>query len=98
MHVDAMTLRDVDLPKREVVFFKSLIEAYPGVAAVHATRRDAANSRHAAPGGTPAARLIVATSRELTAELDGLLADLANEIDGLAWNNSEHSNADGDGG
>ena len=72
-----------------VAAFKSLIEAHPGVAAVHATPGAARSER---------VRLLVATTKELTGELEGLLDDLADEIKGLTWNISEHSHADGDGG
>jgi hypothetical protein len=82
MHEDAMCLRDVELPTGEVVFFKSLIEAYPGVAAVHATRGAARGEQSS---------LVVATTAELEAELDGLLSDLAHEIDGLVWKISSHA-------
>ncbi len=85
MHDDDMALFDVDLPTREVVFFKGLIEAYPGVAAVHAVPAVRGAPR------TAVARLIVATSRSLEGELGGILNDLTTQIEGLAWKVSEHA-------
>lgn len=89
MRGDAMSLRDVQVPTSEVVYFKSLIEAYPGVAAVHATRGAARSEM---------ARLLVATTQELQSELDALLTELTTEIDGLVWNISEQASADRHGG
>lgn len=82
MHDDGMTLRDVELPTREVVYFKSLIEAYPGYAAVHATPGAVRGER---------AQLIVATSRELSLELDGLLNDFAADVEAFTWKVSQHA-------
>jgi hypothetical protein len=36
---DGMIVRRVTVPIEDVVFFKSVLEAYPGLAAVHASRR-----------------------------------------------------------
>jgi hypothetical protein len=83
-----MVLRDVDVPKARVGLLKCLIEAYPGVAAVHAVR-GAAHS--------DVVRLLLSSTRELGGELDGLLTDLTHEIEGLSWKVSEHEMV-GDGG
>jgi hypothetical protein len=80
MKSDAMVFRAVELPTEEVVFFKSLVEAYPGVAAVHAGRK---------AGQRAMTQLCVATSPSLERELDGLLGDLAAEIDRLTWKRSD---------
>jgi hypothetical protein len=88
---DGMAVREVSMPTPEVVLFKSLIEAHPGVAAVHAL-----------PGRVRGARaeLCVATTRELEPELDAVLAELTEEIPALVsrpWNSQAGSEVVGGG-
>jgi hypothetical protein len=74
---DGMILRTVVVDAEDVVFLKSVIEAYPGVAAVHAERRQAM----AGAGPLPRPRtLMLATTPELGSELDQLLEDLRGEL------------------
>jgi hypothetical protein len=61
----AMVARRVLMPARDVVFFKGIIEASDGLAAVFAER-----------GGD----LVVAAPAERTEELDRVLAELCAEI------------------
>jgi hypothetical protein len=61
-----LTTRRVRMPAREVVFFKAVLEANEGIAAVFAER-----------GGD----LTVATPWSRRRELDELLADLVSELD-----------------
>jgi hypothetical protein len=68
---DGMFVRSVLVPVQDVVYFKSVLEAYPGLAAVHAERGQAS-------GGS--ASLVVATTPELAGELDGVLDELSREI------------------
>ncbi|MBW2454473.1 MAG: hypothetical protein JRI68_08180 [Deltaproteobacteria bacterium] len=82
---DRMILRTVVVEAEDVVFLKSIIEAYPGVAAVHAERRQA---QRAVSGVARPRTLVVATTPGLGAELDHLLdsmrGELALVIDGVS--------------
>jgi hypothetical protein len=69
-----MIVRRVMVAARDVVFLKSVLEAYPGLAAVHAER---ARTSGAAPSR---ASLVIATTDELAGELDEVLAELAQTI------------------
>jgi hypothetical protein len=62
---EGMIVRRVVMRARDVVFFKGLVEASEGLAAVHAER-----------GGD----LAVAAPAERAPELDGLLDELAKEL------------------
>jgi len=61
-------IRHVIVPSRDVVFFKGVIEAHDGLAAVFAER-----------GGD----LIVAAPVERAGELDGVLEDLCAELSAI---------------
>lgn len=71
---DPMIVRRVMVPTRDVVFFKSVLEAYSGLAAVHAERTPTSSE----PAAT--ASLVVAASAELAGELDEVLCELAQTI------------------
>jgi Domain of unknown function (DUF4911) len=62
---DGMVVRRIVMPARDVVFFKGIVEASEGLAAVFAEK-----------GGD----LTVAAPASRAGELDGLLDDLAAEI------------------
>lgn len=66
---DGMILRKVTVPMHDVVFVKSVLEAYPGLAAVHAERTPSSNT-------TRTASLVIATTAELAGELDEVLSEL----------------------
>jgi hypothetical protein len=89
MRHDGMVVRAVSLPAAEVVMLKSVLEAHPGVASVHAVRGRVRG---------PRAGLRVAATRELAAELDGVLHDLAEEIPGLVCSPEVLGSPDGAGG
>jgi len=74
---DGMVMRRVIADAEDVVFFKSVLEAYPGVAAVHAERRS--DEHDSGPFARPR-RLVVATTPGLSAELDELLEGLRAEM------------------
>ncbi len=74
---DGMILRSVVVEAEEVVFLKSIIEAYPGVAAVHAERRQA---QQAVSGVARPRTLMVATTPGLAPELDLMLDGLSDEV------------------
>ncbi|HZO11719.1 MAG TPA: hypothetical protein VFB62_00620 [Polyangiaceae bacterium] len=67
---DGMIIRRVTVPVQDVVFVKSVLEAYPGLAAVHAERIRGASK-------TPNTSLVVATTAELAGELDEVLSELS---------------------
>lgn len=75
---DGMIIRRIVVPVSEVVFLKSVLEAYPGLAAVHAERAHSRRGQTAddAPKGTT---LVVATTPGFESELDELLAELRRE-------------------
>ena len=68
---DGLTERVVVVPTHEVVYVKSILEAYPGLASVHAQ-----------PGRetTGGARLVLASTRGLTAMLDAVIDELTEEV------------------
>lgn len=67
---DGLTVREVVVPTQDVVYVKSILEAHPGLASVHA-----APGRETSSG----ARLTIATTAGLVDELDGVLSDLVDE-------------------
>jgi hypothetical protein len=67
---DGMIVRRVTVPVQDVVFVKSVLEAYPGLAAVHAERTRFSNK----PSN---ASLVIATTAELAGELDEVLSELS---------------------
>ncbi len=74
---DGMVVRKVIAEAEDVVFLKSVLEAYPGVAAVHAERGQGP------PGRDHPKRprqLILATTPGFGPELDDVLADLQGEL------------------
>src|SRR5262245_16725847 len=82
---DGMIVRSVLVPVHDVVFFKSVLEAYPGLAAVHAERGmkyGPALSDGSGPKGSaePSAELVVATTSELSGELDAVLDELSHAL------------------
>jgi hypothetical protein len=74
---DGMVVRKVIVEAEDVVFLKSVIEAYPGVAAVHAERGQGLVERD---GLVRPRQLILATTSGFESELDGLLEDLQGEL------------------
>ncbi len=68
---DGLTERTVVVPTHEVVYVKSILEAYPGLASVHAQ-----------PGRetTGGARLVIACTPGLTSELDDVIDELGEEV------------------
>jgi hypothetical protein len=74
IEADGMVIRDVEVATREVVFLKSVFEAYPGIAIVLA--------RPAVSQGKKSARssVAIATTVELSPEVDGVLAELAASV------------------
>ncbi|MCA9620811.1 MAG: hypothetical protein KC731_17430 [Myxococcales bacterium] len=68
---DGLVLEHVSVPRREVVHVKSLIESYPGIGSVHAP-----------PGRELGERtsLVVATAPGFVAMMDGILAELEDEV------------------
>lgn len=68
---DGLTERAVVVPTHEVVYVKSILEAYPGLASVHAR-----------PGRetTGGARLVIACTPALAPELDAVIDELAVEV------------------
>ena len=80
---DGMVVRRVLVAVPEAVFFKSLIEAYPGLAALHAERtiKTAASPVAESPVAEKRAQLVVATTPGFEMELDELLHELSQEMD-----------------
>ncbi len=74
---DGMVVRRVTVEAKDVVYLKSVIEAYPGVAAVHAERGQGEQQRD---GLARPRQLILATTPGFGPELDGLLEDLQDEL------------------
>jgi hypothetical protein len=68
MRRDGMVIRQITVPTTAVVFVKAIIEAYPGLASVHAARGRAPDER---------TMLFIASSPEVQAEVAGICADLA---------------------
>jgi len=68
---DGMIVRHVEVATEQVVFLKSILEVYPGIAAVHAPPG-------AAKGGR--ASLMLASTPGLVGELDAMLADIADAV------------------
>lgn len=73
MHADGMIRRTVRVVRREVVYVKSIVEAYPGLASILAPRRE----------GSPESRLVLVFDRGAEREVDAMLSELAAET-GLA--------------
>ena len=71
-----MVLRPIRVETSQVVYLKSILEAYPGIAAVHA--RPGVNSGDSA-------ELLIATTQGFASEVDDVLRELTSEIalDGL---------------
>jgi hypothetical protein len=70
-HTGTMTAFDILVPREEVVYLKAVLEAYPGLAAVHAERgRQLGDS----------APLTIVTTPELATELGEVLSELAREM------------------
>lgn len=74
MHADGMIRRTVRVVRREVVYVKSIVEAYPGLASILAPRRE---------GASPESRLVLVFDRGAEREVDAMLSELAAET-GLA--------------
>jgi hypothetical protein len=67
---DGLTVREVVVPTQDVIYVKSILEAHPGLASVHA------KPGRETSGG---ARLSIATTAGLVEELDGVLSELTTE-------------------
>jgi hypothetical protein len=77
---DGMVIRRVVIPVSEVVFFKSVLEAYPGLAAVHAERAEKKQANAPQDLAPRKAHLVVATTPGFEAELDALLHEMSGEM------------------
>ena len=73
MAVDAKTMATFDIlvPREEVVYLKAVLEAYPGLAGVHAERGRQRG------GSVP---LTIVTTPELASEVGEVLAELGQEM------------------
>lgn len=72
MRTDGMRLRAISLPPAEVLFVKSVLEAYPGLCSVHAPRGRVQGDR---------APLIVAAPPQAATEVDAILDELLTEVE-----------------
>jgi len=66
-----MALRELWVPSEVMGYLKSIVEAHPGLAAVHAGRANAA---------TQTVRAVLLTTGAQARQLDALLRDLATEL------------------
>lgn len=70
MVADGMRLRGLSIPPSEVLFVKSVLEAYPGLCSVHAPRGRVQG---------PLAPLVIACSHEAVVEVHSILDELEAE-------------------
>ena len=82
MRRDGMVLRELRVAVADIVYLKDVLEAYPGIASIHAEPAE----KGRAPRAT--ADLLVAATPAFEAELDAVLEELAEEIPGLCWNSA----------
>lgn len=71
MVADGLRLRSLSIPAAEVLFVKSVLEAYPGLCSVHAPRGRVQG---------PLAPLVVACAEGATGDVDAILDELVAEV------------------
>jgi hypothetical protein len=69
---DAMVMRELTLPTDAVVRFRSVLDAYEGLACVFAARRQR--------GSRPSGAFTLVTTPEQATELDAVVAELHTEL------------------